>query len=182
VSTTGWQSGTYAITVASAGVSGPVTCPPASTTSTLVVTAPGQFAFGSGWYTPDTALGTTSFGFELAQVPQTTNTDEGQLDVVTPGRWLFEADVTSYGQSSATQDLLSGNGALYWWNGALNDTQGGWQQASASVPYTATASASSETTAGSFGITITFTPVAPQPTLLPNSAPVTITRGSIVLG
>ena len=71
---------------------------------------------------------------------------------------------------------------MYWWNTSLNHGQGAWQLAKSGVTYTATANAASKSAAASFGITINYTPVPPQPASLPNSAPQALSKGVIVLG
>jgi hypothetical protein len=43
----------------------------------------------------------------------------GQLGLVTPGKWLFHANVTSFGLTGTAQGLLGGTGSLYWWNSSL---------------------------------------------------------------
>jgi len=180
VSTTSWQDGAYMLTVSYAGTSN---CDPATNTASLAVTSPtspGQLAFGGGSYKVPNA-GNTSFAFVVARVGHSTATYKGVLDVVTPKKWWFQADVTSYVKSSTTQGLLSGTGSLYWWNSTLNKGHGGWQLAKSDVSYTATANAATKKVPASFGIAISYTPVPPQPTPLPNSAPVALTRGGITI-
>ena len=177
VSTTNWQIGVYMLTVSYAGTSN---CAPSTTTASVAVTSAGQAAFGGGWYNVPGA-GQTSFAFVVAQVPHSSGTYKGVLDVVTPGKWWFQANVTSYVKSSTTQGLLSGTGSLYWWNPALNKGRGGWQLAKSGISYTATANATTKTKTASFGITISYTPVPPQPAPLPNSAPIALTRGGITI-
>ena len=177
VSTTHWQTGAYMLTVSYTGTSN---CAPSTTTASVAVTSHRQAAFGGGWYTVPGA-GQTSFAFVVTQVRHSSGTYTGVLDVVTPGKWWFQANVTSYVKSSTTQGLLSGTGNLYWWNPALNKGRGGWQLAKSGVSYTATANATTETKTASFGINISYTPVPPQPTPLPNSAPIALTRGGITI-
>ena len=180
VSTTSWQDGAYMLTVSYAGTSN---CGPSTSTASLAVTSPtspGQLAFGGGSYKVPSA-GNTSFAFVVAMVGHSAATYKGVLDVVTPEKWWFQADVTSYVKSSTTQGLLSGTGSLYWWNSTLNKGRGGWQLAKSDVSYKATANAATKTVPASFGIAISYTPVPPQPTPLPNSAPVALTRGGITI-
>jgi hypothetical protein len=141
VSTTHWQTGAYMLTVSYTGTSN---CAPSTTTASVAVTSHRQAAFGGGWYTVPGA-GQTSFAFVVTQVRHSSGTYTGVLDVVTPGKWWFQANVTSYVKSSTTQGLLSGTGNLYWWNPALNKGRGGWQLAKSGVSYTATANATTET-------------------------------------
>jgi hypothetical protein len=105
VSTTGWASGAYTITVTYAGTStGTTQCAASVSTASLTVTAPGQFAFGYGFYTPAASVGATSFGFVVSPTKHGTSTTyRGALGLVTPGKWLFHADVTSFGLTSTTQ-------------------------------------------------------------------------------
>ena len=53
--------------------------------------------------------------------------------------------------------------------------------AASGVAYKATANAATKTTPASFGITITYKPVSPQPSSLPNSSPVTLAKGIITI-
>jgi hypothetical protein len=181
VSTAAWESGVYAITANYAGTS---SCGPSTAVASLAVTTPGQFAIGAGTYTPVASLGSTSFGFIVSRFPVST-TYPNQLTVITPGKWWFQANITSLGLTSTTQARLGGTGRLYWWNSTLNKGHGGWQLAASAVTFNATANAATKTktktTAASFGITINYTPSAGQPTPLPNSAPVALTSGSIAI-
>jgi hypothetical protein len=183
VSTSGWANGVYTITVMYAGTSaGTTLCAASVGTAPLAVTAAGQFAFGYGSYTPTASVGSTSFGFVVSKTTKGTSTTyTGRLGVVTPGKWLFQASVSSFGLTSSTQGLLGGTGSLYWWNSTLNKGRGGWQLAKSGVAYKATANAATKTTPASFGITITYTPVSPQPSSLPNSSPVTLAKGAITI-
>jgi|HubBroStandDraft_5_1064220.scaffolds.fasta_scaffold03959_4 hypothetical protein len=181
VSTAGWQNGVYTLTATYAGATvGAVNCPAATTSASLAVTVSGQAAVGDGWYSIPGA-GLTNFGFVVALKAHTASTYTGALAVIIPGKWLFQANVTSYGKTSSTQGLLGGTGTLYWWNAALNHGRGAWQLAKSGVTYTATASAATKSAAASFGITIKYTPAPPQPTSLPDSAPLALSKGVIVL-
>ncbi|HUB70985.1 MAG TPA: hypothetical protein VL984_11235 [Acidimicrobiales bacterium] len=181
VSTTGWQDGVYAITASYAGATvGAVSCPAATTTGSLAVTVPGQLAFGYGWYNVN-GLGATNFGFVVSLAPHSKTSYVGELDVVTPGKWMLQANVTSYGKTSATQGLLGGTGSLYWWESSLNKGHGGWALAKSGVSYKATANAAAKNAPASFGVTITYTPVSPQPTPLPNSSPLALSKGAILV-
>ena len=140
----------------------------------VTVTAPGEFAAGVGSYTPSVSVGSTSFGFVVAQGAK--GGYSGQLNVVTPNRWWYQANVTSYAKTSKTQGLLAGTGTLYSWNSALNKGRGGWQLVASGVTYKATANAGTNSTA-SFGITINSAASG-----LPNSStPVRLTRGGIAI-
>ena len=180
VNTTGWQNGAYMLTASYPGATvGATVCPPATTTASLAVTTPGRLAFGAGFYAVP-GVGPTSFGFVTALVPRT-RSYVGALTVTTAGRWLFQANVTGYSKTNTGQGLLIGKGALYWWNPTLNRKRGGWQLAQSGVAYKATANAATRTSPASFGISISYTPVSSQPTVLPNSSPIALSRGSIVI-
>src|SRR5262249_6376784 len=97
----------------------------------VTVSAAGTFAVGVGSYTPSVSVGTTSFGFVAAQGPKSTYV--GLLNVVTPNRWWYQANVTSYGKTSKTQGQLAGTGTLYSWNATLNKGRGGWQLVASGV-------------------------------------------------
>jgi hypothetical protein len=180
VNTTGWQNGAYIVTASYPGATvGATVCPPATTTASLAVTTPGTLGFGAGVYTVP-GVGPTSFSFVTALVPRT-KSYVGALTVITGGKWLFEANVTGYSKVSTGHGLLTGKGTLYWWNPTLNRNRGGWQLAKSNVAYTAAANAAAKTAAASFGLSISYTPVSPQPTVLPNSSPLSLNRGSIVI-
>lgn len=128
---------------------------------------------GVGSYTPSASVGSTSFGFVVVQNPK--GGYSGQLNVVTPNRWWYQANVTTYAKSSKTQGLLTGSGSLFSWNGGLNKGRGGWQLAASGETYKATANAGTSSTA-SFGITINS-----AATGLPNSSPVRLSKGAITI-
>ena len=171
VKTTGWENGVYMI---SASFAGTTNCVASTATAVLAVTSPGQFAFGAGRYTVP-GVGQTSFGFVVSQGPK--NTYTGQLNVVTPGKWWFQANVTSFGLTSAIQALLGGTGNLYSWKTTLNKGHGGWQLVRSGVTYKATANAATKTTTATFGITINYTPSSG----LPNSLPIALSAGGIYI-
>ena len=180
VSTSGWENGVYAITASYAGATlGATICAPAMTTASLAVTSPGQLAIGSGLYTVPGA-GTASFGFAVALARRSSSTYVGQLNVVTAGKWWFQGDVTSYGKTGSTHGLLAGTGSLYSWNSTLDRGRGGWQLVKTGVTCTATANAGTKATPSSFGIDIAYSPKSGQPAL-PNSSPITLTRGGIFI-
>ncbi len=177
VSTKNWEDGVYTIT---ADYAGTTNCSSAtSSIVTLAVTKPGLAAFGAGRYTvPD--LGQTNFGFEASLVPHSKSVYVGQLDVVTPGYWWFQADVTSDGITSPTQAILGGTGTLYWWNPSLNRGHGGWAGAAPNLTYKATANAATKSTKASFGVEFTFTPTGSEPKVPPTSPPETLSSGGII--
>ena len=143
----------------------------------VTVTARGELAFGEGWYTSSASVGKTSFGFVVARGLSSTYT--GQLDVVTPGKWWFQAKVASFGLTGRNRRLLTGTGSLYSWNSTSNKGHGGWQLVRSGVTYRATAEAGTNR-AASFGIKIGYTLTSGQPTL-PNSSPIALTRGRIFI-
>jgi hypothetical protein len=176
VSTWGWHPGVYLITASYAGTA---TCAASSNAQVLSVTAPGQFAFGDGRYVAPN--GPTSVGFEVKRTNRHgTPSYSGQLSVVTAGKWLFEAGMTGFGITSVTQGLLSGTGSLFVWTPSANHHRGGWTLVKTGVTYDAIANATTKAGAGSFGITIAYTPTAGQPTL-PGYAPITLGYGGIVI-
>jgi Putative Ig domain len=104
VSTTNWQIGVYMLTVSYIGASSRL---PSTTTASVAVTSPGQAAFGGGWYNVP-GVGQTGFAFVVARVPHSSGTYKGVLEVVTPGRWWFQANVTHYAKSSTTRGCCPG--------------------------------------------------------------------------
>ena len=162
-----------------ASFAGTANCGSSTSTASLAVTSPGQLAFGGGSYTVPN-LGQTSFALVVALAPHSKTTYQGVLDVILSGKWWFQANVTSYGKTSSTQGLFAGDGSLYLWSSTLNKGHGGWQLLASGVNYKATANATTKTTLGSFGINIAYTPTSGQPAL-PNSSPITLSRGAIFI-
>ena len=99
---------------------------------------------------------------------------------LTTGGWRLAGTLSRYAMSSATGGTLTGTGSLYCWNKSLNHGHGGWQLARTTVAFTAGFTATTRTSPGSFGIQISYTPV-PQSATLPNSSPVTLKSGKIVI-
>jgi hypothetical protein len=176
VSTSGWQAGAYTITASYAGTGN---CGASTATAPLVVTTPGLAAAGAGSY-PVAGVGTVSFGFIVAQIPHTSSY-LGAITLVSTGGWRLAGTLSSYTTSTSTQGTVTGTGSLYWWNKSLNNSHGGWQLAKAGVAFTAGFTATTKTSAGSFGIQISYTPASPQPPTLPNSSPVSLQSGAIVM-
>jgi MBG domain (YGX type)/Bacterial Ig-like domain (group 3) len=176
VSTKNWQAGAYAITASYAGTAN---CAAATVTEPLAVTVPGLGAAGAGGYTVSGA-GAVGFGFIVAQVPHTSSY-LGAISLINNGKWEFTGTITSYVMTSSTQGTLAGTGSLSWWNPALNSKRGGWQLAKSGVAFTAGFGVTTKTAPGSFGIKISYTPVLPQPTVLPNSSPINLSSGAIVI-
>ena len=118
-------------------------------------------------------------GFIVALIPHTTKY-AATISVISSGWWLNDT-LTSYTNSSSTQRSATGTGSLYWWNQALNHGRGGWQLAKTGAAFTASFVATTKTSPGAFGIQISYTPVSPQPTPLPNSALTTLKTGVITM-
>jgi hypothetical protein len=72
---------------------------------------------------------------------------------------------------------------LYWWDTTLNGGLGDWHLAQSGVAYyTISFSATgpnTKTTPGTMGIQISYTPVSPLPSPLPNSSPTVLKGGHI---
>jgi CSLREA domain-containing protein len=177
ISTAQWQYGSYTLTATYAGSSD---CAGSVTSVALSVTEPGLAASGVGIYTAPGAGG-VSFGFAAGLKPGTQSTYLGALALVDNSRWELIASVTAYAKSNSTTAALSGKGNLYWWNPVLDRSRGGWALAASNVAYTARCTTTTRSSPGSFGITITYTPAPGQPSPLPNSAPITLTKGAITL-
>ena len=138
-----------------------------------------DLAFGAGSYAVPSA-GTASFGFAVALAPHSPSTYLGQLNVITPGKWWFEGNVTSYGKTGSGHGLLAGTGSLYSWNSTLDRGHGGWQLVKTGVTCNATANAASKTTFASFGFDIAYTPTSGQPAL-PSTSPIALSSGGIFI-
>jgi hypothetical protein len=175
VSTSGWQAGAYAITASYAGTGD---CGPSTTTAPLTVTTPRPAAAGAGSY--PLAGATVTFAFTVVLIPHTSRYS-GSISLVSAGRWRLSGTLSRYTTSSATQGTLTGAGSLSWWDKSLDNGHGGWQTATTSVAFTARFTATAKTSPGSFGIQISYTPAAPQPSALPNSSPVSLKSGTITM-
>jgi hypothetical protein len=174
VPTTNWLDGTYQITVTYGGGN----CRSSTDQATLTVATPGDVAYGGGWYTL-TTNGRVSFGFTVRKVANTNPAQyTGQIYLINKGKWRLKGTLSSYGLAGST-GISNGTGSLYWWNPALDGGEGGWATASSNVSFTISFTATTKTAAGSFGIKITYTPVSPQPSTLPNSSPTTLKWGRI---
>jgi hypothetical protein len=134
---------------------------------------------GAGTYNV-AGLGNVSFGFLAARTNTTKSPYTGALTLVNSGKWWLQATVSSYTKSGTNQGVITGTGNLDWWNPALGRS-GGWQLAKTGVAYTATFTATTKSLPGTFGISMNYMPIAPQPTTLPNSSPRNLVKGQIVL-
>jgi MBG domain (YGX type)/FG-GAP repeat/Bacterial Ig-like domain (group 3) len=177
ISTAKWLSGSYTITATYGGNTG---CVGSVANVALSVTQPGLATWGWGLYTVPGA-GKVTFAFAAWLAPHSQTTYVGGLSLVNDRRWQLLASVSTYSKSSSTTASLSGKGNLYWWNPTLNHSIGGWALAASNVSYVVTYSATSKTSPGTLGVTISYTPAKGQPTPLPNSAPITLTTGHIAL-
>ncbi len=176
ISTAGWLAGAYTIT---ASYPGTLDCGASTASTPLVVTTPGLAAAGAGSYSI-TGTGPVGFGFIVARIPQT-SIYLGAISLVSNGNWRLAGTLNTYTTSSATQGNVTGIASLYWWNPALSNNRGGWQLAKNGVAFTASFTATTSTSPGSFGIKIPYTPVPPQPPTLPNSSSVSLKAGVIVM-
>jgi hypothetical protein len=174
VSTSGWRAGAYTITASYAGTAD---CGASASTKPLVVTVSGLKAAGTGSY-PVPGAGTVNVDFAVIGH---TSTYHGGITLVSKGNWRLTGTDSGYTKSSATQGTMTGTGTLSWWNPSLNNNHGGWQLASTGVAFTASFTTTTTTSPGSFGIQISYTPVPPQPSRLPNSSPISLRSGIIVM-
>ncbi len=177
ISTASWVYGSYTITATYAGNTD---CAGSTVNMALSVTEPGLATTGFGLYTVPGA-GNVTFAFGALLVSPAKGTYVGAISLVNDRRWQLIGSVSAYSKSSSTSATISGTGNLYWWNTTLNHSIGGWALAASNVAYTATYTETTKTSAGTFGVTITYTPAAGQPTPLPNSAPIKLTAGTIAL-
>jgi hypothetical protein len=174
VSTSGWQAGAYTITVSYAGTAD---CGASASTKPLVVAVSGLKAAGTGSY-PVPGAGTVSVDFAVIGH---TSAYHGGITLVSKGNWRLTGTDSGYTKSSATQGTVTGTGTLSWWNPSLNSHHGGWQLAGTGVAFTASFTTTTTTSPGSFGIQISYTPVPPQPSTLPNSSRISLRSGIIVM-
>jgi hypothetical protein len=178
VRTTGWGPDAYLLTDTFAGTAN---CAASSGAAPLSITSAGQVAVGAGTYTIS-GRGPVAFAFALTRLPRTGRaTYAGAIAVVQAGKWSYLGSITSFVKNSATSGTISGKGSLSWWNPALNRNRGGWNVARTGVPFSARFSSTTTTSRGFFGVQLSYTPVPPQPAVLPNSDPVALSRGAIAL-
>jgi hypothetical protein len=175
ISTSGWQDGVYEVTASYPG--SPGACDAATDTAVLTIASPGAAATGGGWYTL-AGSGRVNFGMTVKKLPS--GTYSGQFTLVNNGKWRLKGALTSY-VKTGTSGAASGIGTLYWWNSTLNGGTGGWAVAGNDVAFTASFTdkgPNGSKTADTFGVHISYTPVAPQQQL-PNASPVIIKGGGI---
>ena len=80
-----------------------------------------------------------------------------------------------------TRSPIAAIGVQSWWYPAPNGHHGRWQLAATGVAFTASFSATANTSPGTFGIQINYTPVPPQPPTLPNSSLASLQTGAILM-
>ncbi len=178
VSTSSWQASAYTVTATYAGTPD---CAGSTDATALTVTAQGQVAAGAGRDSVP-GVGPVTFGFAVTRLPSTaTSGYVGGISLVQDGAWSFQGVVNSYVKTTASSGRISGTGTLYWWNPALDHGHGAWALARRAVPFTASFTPTTRTSPGTFGAQLSYTPVSPQPAQLPNSAPIPLARGAIML-
>lgn len=176
VSTSGWGEGVYELTVT---YGGDANCSIASDTATITVAAAGAAASAGGFYTLGGA-GRVSVGMTVRAVPKTTPTQyRGQILLINNGKWRLKGTVTTYGKSGS-MGTIAGTGSLQWWDQTFNGGLGAWVVVASTATYSATMTATTKSSPGSFGVTIVYTPVAPQGGL-PNSPAQLLKGGRINL-
>jgi len=139
---------------------------------------------GGGWYTLNDS-GRVNLGFTVRKVDAKCSANcayKGQLLLINNGKWRLKGNLTSYSKTSTGQGAASGTGDVYWWDASLNGGLGDWALAQRGVSYTINfydSGKSGKPSADTFGIRIVYTPVAPQPSVLPNSTPQLLKGGDI---
>lgn len=84
--------------------------------------------------------------------------------------------------AAAGECVAGGTGDLYWSDASLNGGLGDWALAQKGVSYTINfydSGKSGKSSTDTFGIRIVYTPVAPQPSVLPNATPQLLKGGDI---
>jgi hypothetical protein len=181
VNTTGWVEGIYTIKAIYAGSA---SCVASLDEASLTVASPGTAANGGGWYTLS-GSGRINFGFTVRKADAACQTNcayKGQLLLINNGKWRLKATLNTYSRLSTGQGAASGTGDLYWWNSSLNGGLGDWALAQSGVSFTINfydSGKAGKASTDTFGIRIVYTPVAPQPGSLPNSAPQLLKGGDI---
>jgi hypothetical protein len=181
IGTTGWLEGVYNLTASFAGTA---SCDPSTDQAALTVASPGDSANGGGWYTLS-GSGRINFGFTVRKTDNTCTSNctyKGQLLLINNGKWRLKGALNAYSKLSTGQGAASGTGTLYWWNQSLNGGLGDWVLAQSGVSFTTNfydSGKSGKSSTDTFGIRIVYTPVPPQPSSLPNSAPQLLKGGDI---
>ena len=181
VSTTGWQEGIYIIMASFAGTS---SCDPSSDSATLTAAAPGNSATGGGWYTLSSS-GRVNLGFNVRKADNKCTSNcayKGNLLLMNNGKWKLKGTLNTYVKSSTGVGTAGGVGDLYWWDASLNGGLGDWALAKAGVTYTISfydGGSGKKVKTDTFGISIKYTPVSPQPSSLPNSGLTPLKGGDI---
>jgi putative component of membrane protein insertase Oxa1/YidC/SpoIIIJ protein YidD len=166
VATTGWQDGTYLITMSKAATA---TCAAVSITSaTVTFAATTNRAYGGGQYT---VAGTPRVSASFQVGPSTTAVS-GQFKFVQTNTWQFIGTLTTYSRTGTT-GTATGTGNLSYWNTTLNGGAGGWTSVGAAIPVRIVFVAG--TTTGTLSTTFTYTPTTGQP-VLPTTAAQTLGR------
>jgi hypothetical protein len=178
VNTAGWREGVYEITASYAGVTN--ACGPSSDTATLTVAGAGDAASGGGWYTLS-GSGRSNFGLTVKK--KSDGSYSGQFTLVNNGKWRLKGTLENYSKTGSS-GAVEGKGTLYFWDRTLNGGLGGWAIAGSSVSFTASfadnGSGGGKTkTPDTFGVHINYVPQTPQPSTLPNNAPVAIKGGDL---
>jgi len=169
VPTGDWLPGSYTIAATVEATPG---CAGSAGGATVSVGSAGAGASGAGTYSLP-AGGRVNFNFRV-------DGGGGTLRLVEHGRWQVRGTLSTFVIPETGRGIAVGTGDLLWWNAELED----WELAAALVPYTISFAATGpdgRTTPGAFGIEIDYTPVAPQPSALPNSAPQSLRGGTIAL-
>jgi Fibronectin type III domain len=179
LSTVGWQPGHYTVTAAyPGGGSGSFHCAPATDSASLTAFGqtpqpppppphPVEFSSGSGLIS---ANGSTVFRFTIGRVQDTSY--RGSFVLLNGTKWRMTGALSGYSVTGGVS-TATGSGELFF----LNRFHA-WQPAASGVPvvFTFTPGAAG---VGTLGIQIAYTPVPPQPGILPNTSPVPLTGGNI---
>lgn len=179
--TDGWREGAYAVTASFTGASGAssTACTLSFDTAIVTVAAGGSAAHGAGWYSLG-GSGRVGFGFTIRADAAAGHT--GRLQLVNDGKWRLKGTLFVYTRSASGDAAASGTGDLYWWNPSLASGVGDWELARSGVSFSIrfTASGGGKKAApGTFGITLQYQPVPPQPPVLPTSPPQELRGGRI---
>jgi hypothetical protein len=182
----GLTEGVYGVMVEFAGDGN---CAGSEDEASLTVAEPGQAATGGGWYTLN-GSGRVNFGFTVRLVKGTGgNTGvpaqyRGQLLLINNSKWRCKGTLDSFGLVNSTTGVAGGMCDLQWWDFTANGGLGEWvaaqQQVVVALRFTpGNGGKGKNLQVATFGADIQYTPVNPQPSALPNSAPTALKGGDI---
>lgn len=184
VSTRNWQAGSYTVSADYAGTppaggkekAPPPHCTPAhdSAPITVYVIPRGPVSVVASGVGTIVDNGNTSFALTIT-VPRKTTDYSGVFVLSNGNNWRLVGSVDGYTKTGRTTATATVTGDLFYY--ASNRT---WQLAASNVDVVLTLTTGGRKR-GKLGVEIDYTPVAPQPSQLPNTDSTFLTAGSITV-